>query len=63
MAKGKACAVKGCYRLAAKRGWCLAHYGRWIKTGDVRAELPVLSLGHRRGWSALKRVIKTGRSG
>jgi hypothetical protein len=28
------CAVTGCGRLAATRGWCSAHYARWLRTGD-----------------------------
>ena len=29
------CAVVGCGRVAAKRGWCETHYQRWRTTGEV----------------------------
>jgi hypothetical protein len=35
------CTVEGCGRLARARGWCLAHYKRWQKHGDVRADVPL----------------------
>lgn len=28
------CAIAGCDRTAAKRGWCLRHYIRWWHSGD-----------------------------
>lgn len=29
-----ACAVDGCGKTARKRGWCVMHYGRWLRNGD-----------------------------
>ena len=29
------CSVEGCEREKRVRGWCIQHYNRWIKTGDV----------------------------
>lgn len=36
-----ACAVEGCDRSVQMRGWCLAHYRRWRRTGDVMAGVPL----------------------
>ena len=35
------CGVPGCDRPAVARGWCPAHYRRWHKTGDARAQVPL----------------------
>lgn len=35
------CSVEGCDREIVGRGWCGAHYNRWKKTGDVRANVPL----------------------
>lgn len=35
------CSVASCDRPAYTRGWCKAHYKRWHKTGDVRADEPI----------------------
>lgn len=41
MANGT-CIVDSCGRTGpVKRGWCLSHYARWHKTGDVRADIPL----------------------
>jgi hypothetical protein len=37
----KMCAVAGCVRTAESRGWCHAHYLRWQRHGDVRADIPL----------------------
>lgn len=37
----ESCAVDRCGRPVFSRGWCSAHYFRWRKHGDVRAEVPV----------------------
>lgn len=39
----KVCSVEGCDRavVIASRGWCRAHYNRWWRDGDVRAETPL----------------------
>jgi 5-methylcytosine-specific restriction endonuclease McrA len=28
------CAIEGCCRVARSRGWCVTHYGRWLKNGS-----------------------------
>lgn len=35
------CTVTGCMNASWSRGWCNAHYLRWQKYGDVRADVPV----------------------
>lgn len=35
------CSVPGCERNTHCRGWCRAHYLRWKKRGDVRADIPI----------------------
>lgn len=35
------CSVQGCTRPIQSRGWCDPHYGRWRKTGDVQAGIPL----------------------
>jgi hypothetical protein len=35
------CSVQGCPNDAVTRGWCTAHYNRWRRTGDVRADVPI----------------------
>ena len=37
----KLCTVEGCDRPARGRGWCVPHYKRWKKHGDVRAAVPL----------------------
>ena len=38
----KECKVDGCEKPARNvRGWCGAHYSRWLKWGDVRAHIPL----------------------
>lgn len=39
------CAVEGCEKVAAARGWCHGHYLRWYRNGDVQVGVP---LGRRR---------------
>lgn len=31
----KLCSIEGCPRVSVTRGWCKAHYTRWLKHGDV----------------------------
>ncbi len=38
----KTCRIEGCESESKKRGWCLFHYGRWLRKGDP------LAGGHRR---------------
>lgn len=35
------CSVAGCGRPVVGRGWCQAHYGRWQRSGDVQADVPI----------------------
>lgn len=35
------CSISGCDRPTAARGWCRAHYMRWRRDGDVRADVAV----------------------
>ena len=35
------CSVPGCNRTRRKREWCEAHYTRWMKHGDVMADIPI----------------------
>lgn len=35
------CSVDGCPNPSSSRGWCQAHYLRWRRTGDVKADIPV----------------------
>ena len=36
------CKIDGCEKPACNvRGWCGAHYSRWLKWGDVRADIPL----------------------
>lgn len=35
------CSVKDCPRPVHAKGWCGGHYGRWIKTGDVKENQPL----------------------
>lgn len=37
------CSVDTCQRRAEVRGWCSAHYTRWLNDGDVRADVPIRS--------------------
>jgi hypothetical protein len=34
------CAVEGCGQPTIGRGWCKLHYNRWVKHGDVAADVP-----------------------
>lgn len=36
----KTCSVDGCERPHKARGWCLAHWKRWYRNGDVQADKP-----------------------
>ena len=35
----KTCSVSGCYKPARVRGWCVKHYARWKRHGDVNTVL------------------------
>lgn len=67
------CAVEACDRQAKSRGWCHAHYQRWRKHGDVRADVPLRARhacrvdgcrrpAHARGWchTHYRRVLVHG---
>lgn len=34
MAGAKICAIEGCGKRATSKGWCQAHYSRWLRNGD-----------------------------
>jgi len=38
----KTCSVPGCDGVTKTRGWCQAHYMRWLTTGDIQADVPVV---------------------
>ena len=40
------CGVEGCNRLQLARGWCRAHYERWLYRGDVLADVPLKKGSH-----------------
>lgn len=35
------CSVEDCDNPVRTRRWCPAHYGRWHRTGDVSADIPI----------------------
>lgn len=35
------CSVANCNKSVLARGWCTAHYHRWLKHGDVQADIPI----------------------
>ena len=39
-ALGRVCAVAGCGRPHAARGWCNRHYQRWLRWGSAEYEPP-----------------------
>lgn len=36
------CSIDGCGNPSRSRGWCASHYDRWRRTGDVRADVPLV---------------------
>jgi hypothetical protein len=42
------CAVPACAQPPTARGWCIGHYTRWLRTGDVRADEPLQSTAEPR---------------
>ncbi|MDQ2710291.1 MAG: hypothetical protein M3Z25_22875 [Actinomycetota bacterium] len=52
------CAVAGCPRPGRSRGWCVAHYRRWYRHGDPRAEVAVAARTADGGtYSAVRRRL------
>lgn len=43
------CSISGCNRPARARGWCMAHYDRWRRHGDVLADVPIGGNGPTHG--------------
>lgn len=37
----RTCDVPDCGEPQEARGWCRAHHGRWLRTGDVQADTPI----------------------
>lgn len=37
----RTCSVDGCEHVLKARGWCHAHYNRWRRNGDVKADKPL----------------------
>jgi hypothetical protein len=50
MKKLKTCSVEGCGGVHYARGWCMAHYWRWYRGGDVKVHVPVGQYGSG-GWA------------
>lgn len=42
------CSIESCNKPLIKRGWCAAHYRRWLTSGDVQAAVPLRSHGDTR---------------
>ena len=43
------CSILGCgLRGRIIRGWCMAHYNRWIRYGDVRLDAPLVKRDYSR---------------
>ncbi len=43
--KGIPCSVPSCLTEAFTKGWCQAHYKRWLTHGDVRPDEPIRKEG------------------
>jgi Recombination endonuclease VII len=41
------CTVPRCPHNQHCRGWCITHYGRWLKHGDVQAHIPITHPGRK----------------
>ena len=50
------CAIDGCENIAKTRGWCIAHYRRWLKYDDPEGGGPLRHRGtpEERFWAKLK---------
>jgi hypothetical protein len=65
------CSVPDCGRPMRSRGWCITHYRRWEKHGDVLAHIPVKATKPRQlkppkrkaldvfAWLDLDRLVRT----
>lgn len=56
------CSVPTCEKPTSRRGWCSAHYCRWRKGGDVRADVPLRARFDRRRqlFSKISKDAETG---
>jgi hypothetical protein len=43
------CSIPGCGHPPLTRGWCNGHYRRWLRTGDVQADVPLKETQSREG--------------
>src|SRR3990167_8886721 len=43
------CSVEGCERIHTARGYCHEHYGRWVRTGGVSSERPIVPRERQKG--------------
>ena len=57
----RTCAVDSCGRPHLARGWCRAHYLRWQRHGDPRADVPVLDRGAASSRRAALRRVRAER--
>jgi hypothetical protein len=61
MSKRPKCLVPSCDRDRSSKGYCSAHYLRWLTTGDVRANVPIRPRGPRQPPGQLCSVESCGR--
>lgn len=55
---GKVCSVEGCPKFPVTRGWCKAHYARWLKHGDVNITKRKVPLDPNKDYSPKKCALE-----